>query len=410
MLESLREALGSVRAHWIRFALTGLGVAWGGFMLTFLSALLGGMNDHFRNELEEVGPKMVYMGGGVVLKNRIGERASREVELEVEDVLRLGAITSVEEVSPNIELYSEPVRGNKRTKLLAVAGWDANGLGMRNFELDTGRGFSPLEVERAARVAVIGPEAAERLFGTVRVLGETIRIGGHRFRVIGTTVAKGDQMINTNSRDDLLVMVPYTTALRHLVHDDVVPEWMLTPPRPEDGARAIVRAREVIARHEGFAPTNDSALYAVDFWDSFKVVYGMFFAIQFFYVIAGMITLFVGATGVMNIMLVVVGERTPEIGLRKAIGARGRDIFALFLAEAVVVAVSAGMVGVAAGWLLVRALAGPMRQSGIQMPDTPDAMTSAAVVVALVLVAVVSGVVPAVRAGRVPPSEALRAY
>ena len=121
-------------------------------------------------------------------------------------------------------------------------------------------------------------------------------------------------------------------------------------------------------------------------------------------------TLLVGAVGVMNIMLVVVGERTAEIGLRKALGARGRDVFVQFLLEAVAVAGAAGGLGVAGGLLLLRATAPAFAAAGIQIPSTPDLLTTGAVTMALVLVAIVAGVVPAVRASRIPPAEALRAY
>jgi putative ABC transport system permease protein len=406
----LREALGSVRAHAGRFVLTALGVAWGGFMLTFLSALLGGMNEHFRSELEEIGPRMVYMGTGTIMKNRVGERASRDVELEVEDIIHLDRLASVEFVSPDVGMWNQVVRAGSRTKLLSVMGWNAAGPEMRNFKMASGRSFTPLEVERAARVAVLGPDAKERLFGAAPAIGKNIRIASHRFRVIGISVAKGEQLVNGDSRDDLLVMVPYTAAQRFILKDERVYEWIMQPPSRELGWLSILRAREVVALHEGFDPSLDSALWANDFWDSFQVFYGMFFAIQLFYVVAGVVTLFVGAIGVMNIMLVVVGERTAEIGLRKAIGASQRDVFVQFVLEAVVVALSAGIAGTALGWAAVRLLAAPMAATGIVMPATPDPMTSIAVSAALAGVAIVAGLVPAIRAARVPPSEALRAF
>ncbi len=410
MFPILREALGSVRAHAGRFVLTSLGVAWGAFMLTFLSALLGGMNDHFRHELEEIGPRMVYMGTGTILKNRVGARASRDVELEVEDIIHLDDLRSVDHVSPGIEIWNHVVRAGSRTKLLSVMGWSAAGPAIRNFRMASGRSFTPLEVDRALRVAVLGPEAKERLFGGAEAIGKKIRIASYAFRVIGISEAKGEQVVNNGTRDDLMILVPYTAAQRYILKDENVYEWMMQPPSRELGWQSILRAREVVALHEGFDPSLDSALWANDFWDTFKIIYGMFFAIQFFYVIAGVVTLFVGAIGVMNIMLVVVGERTAEIGLRKAIGASPRDVFAQFVIEAVVVSLAAGVAGTGAGWLLVRLAAAPMAEGGIVMPATPDAMTSIAVTGALAGVAVVSGLLPAIRAARVPPSEALRAF
>jgi putative ABC transport system permease protein len=136
----------------------------------------------------------------------------------------------------------------------------------------------------------------------------------------------------------------------------------------------------------------------------------MFTALQVFLVGAGLVTLFVGAVGVMNIMLVVVGERTSEIGLRKAVGATSRDVFVQFLAEAVVVGVASGLLGTGAGLLLTALAAGPLRASGMNVTGSPDPLTVGAIAFSLALVAIVAGVLPAVRAARIPPSEALRSY
>jgi putative ABC transport system permease protein len=406
----LREALRGIAAHRARFLLTSLGVAWGGFMLTFMSAFLGGMAAHFRAELEEVGPRMVYMGTGTVLKERVGARGARTVDVEEDDVLRLHSLRQVTGVSPDTSAWNAIVRHGARTKLLAVMGWNAEGFAMRNFQIDAGRSFSPLDVARAERVAVLGPDARDRLFGPEAALGERIRIEGQPFRVIGVTVAKGDQLIDNGVHDDVMVLIPYTAMQRYIRHDETIDQWMLEPYRPEAGRDVIARSRERLGLHEGFEPANESALWSNDFWETFRIIYGMLFSIQMFYIVAGGVTLFVGAVGVMNIMLVVVGERTAEIGLRKAVGATRREVFSQFLIEALVVALAAGGVGSALGWAAVLALREPLARSGIILPESPDGLTSIAVVAALALVAVVSGGLPALRAARTPPSEALRAF
>ena len=125
---------------------------------------------------------------------------------------------------------------------------------------------------------------------------------------------------------------------------------------------------------------------------------------------AGLVTLFVGAVGVMNIMLVVVGERTQEIGVRKAIGARGIDIFFQFLAEATVVATTSGVLGAAVGVGFVRLLAASIPEgSTFQSPPLLDPLTAVVLTVALIGVGIISGLIPAIRASQIPPAEALRA-
>jgi putative ABC transport system permease protein len=148
----------------------------------------------------------------------------------------------------------------------------------------------------------------------------------------------------------------------------------------------------------------------MNFWDTLKILFGMLFATQLFMAVAGTLTLLVGAIGVMNIMLVVVTERTREIGVRKALGARDRDVFVQFLCESVVVALGAGVLGTAGGLVLLQATAGAFERAGIAVAARPDPFTTAVVSFALVAVAIVAGVLPAARAARVPPAEALRSY
>jgi len=410
MRDLLIETLTSLRAHTLRFTLAALGVGWGALMLTFLSAQTGAMAAHFRHELEEVGPKLVILGPGVILKDRVGERASREVELEAEDVERIESLGVVEHASPSVELSNQPVRRGRRTKLLNVMGWDHDAAAIRNVRAAEGRFLSARDVAEAEPVAFLGPRAKQRLFGVAPALDETIQIGSERFRVIGIGVEKKDQVMDTMNPDDLMVIIPYSTAQRRFTKSERLGEVILSATQRELGGSAITQARELTALHRGFDPRSDTAIWSVDFWDTLRVLFGMLFAIQLFMAVAGTLTLLVGAIGVMNIMLVVVTERTREIGVRKALGARDRDVFVQFLCEAVVVALGAGVLGTLGGLALLQATAGAFERAGIAVAARPDPFTTAVVSGALVVVAIVAGALPAARAARVPPAEALRSY
>jgi putative ABC transport system permease protein len=281
---------------------------------------------------------------------------------------------------------------------------------VRNLAIAEGRFVSPADVARAARVAVIGPEAERRLFGRERALGKSIAVGGARFRVIGVTQDKGTQLSNIGNPDDQLVLIPYTTAQRWFTHTDDVDEIMLTAPRREQSGDAIEAVRGLVGLHERFAPVGDAGMWSMNYWDTLRTLFGMLSALQLFFLVAGVVTLFVGAVGVMNMMLVVVGERTWEIGLRKALGARSRDVFAQFLLEATLVAGGAGVLGTALGIALLRATRSAFERGGIETSAWPDPATTTAITASLVLVAIVAGVMPAVRAARISPAEALRAY
>ena len=410
-MDLLESTLRSLRAHALRFGLTSLGIVWGAFMLTLLSATSAGLVRHFETELQEVGPKLIMVWPGYVIKNRVGERGARRVELDNEDVARLRQLHSVEDMAPNIVLWSQIVRAGRRTKLLTVNGGDEETLRIRNFKVAEGRFLTKTDVERAARVAFIGPQAAERLFGAAPALGRTIQIESQRFRVIGISVPKGEQLIYVfNNRDDLAVIIPYTTAQRWFTHTDHLEQVILAAVTPEGGLDAITHTRQLLGLHHDFDPDLDTAVSYINVYEALVDIYAGLGALRLFLVFAGIVTLMVGAVGVMNIMLVVVGERVNEIGLRKAVGGTSRAVFVQFLAEAMAVCGLSGVLGAALG-VGGAQLLGAVFPLGTAMSSPPllDPVTVVAIVGSLVAVGIVAGVVPAVRAARVDPAQALRA-
>ena len=122
MLDLLIETVRSIRAHALRFLLTSLGITWGAFMLTYSTASMQGLDDHFRREMENSGQRIVYLFPGTVIKNRVGERGAREVDLRDDDVARLASYASLDEAVPNLLMWNQIVRGEGRTKLLSVSG------------------------------------------------------------------------------------------------------------------------------------------------------------------------------------------------------------------------------------------------------------------------------------------------
>ncbi len=410
MWDRLGELVRSVRAHATRMVLTSLGVAWGAMLLTFLSGQMGALRGHYIAEVEEAGPKLIFMGAGVVLKNKVGERGSRVIELAARDVDRIEQFQSVEHTTPSVETWNATVRYGRQTRLLSVIGYDSDAAEIRNLRPAQGRFISKLDVARGSRVAFLGSEAKRRLFGDRPPLGEQIHLASIPFRVVGVGVPKGEQLVDIGNPDDQLIVVPYTAAMRWLQQSTRVESFLATPVQIGTGALAITQARGVTSIHKHFDQRQETALWASDLWDTVQLVYGMFYALQGFFIVAGVVTSLVGAVGVMNIMLVVVGERTSEIGLRKALGARSRDIFAQVLLEALVVAGIAAATGILAGLALLRVTASLFAQAGISATSTPDALTLGAICLSLLAVAATAGLAPALRAARIPPAEALRAY
>jgi putative ABC transport system permease protein len=409
-VDFLLETLRSLRAHALRFTLTSLGIAWGAFMLTYSTATSQGMDRHFRDQMNKTGPRIVYLFPGTVIKNRVGERGARPVELEDVDVARWPGFDAIEGAAPNLLLWNQIVRSERHTKLLTVFGVAPSSRTIRNFEIAEGRFLSDADVASAARVVFLGSTSATQLFGRRSAVGRTIHVEGQAFRVCGVAVEKGEQLVGFGGRDDRALLVPYTAAQRWLSRERTVNQAIFSPRTRERSYEAIARVRENVGLHHGFAPSLDTALSFINVHDIMLILDRLFVALRLFMLAAAAITLAVGAVSVMNIMLVVVAERTREIGLRKAVGARSRTIFAAFLAETAIVCIVSGALGslLGAGLAALVARTSDPATRVISPPEV-DAAAIALLVAILIAVGVAAGVLPAWRAARIPPAEALRA-
>jgi putative ABC transport system permease protein len=287
-----------------------------------------------------------------------------------------------------------------RNSRVSVNGVSASWLGIRDFDVEQGRAFTETETEALHRVAIIGPKTASDLLGTEDPLDKTLKIGGINFTVIGVTKAKGDAGF---FNPDDMVVIPYTTAMKQLFGVDYLREIDV---QAEDGSDLIKVQEEITTllrkRHriqaglpEDFSVRNqaDMVQFATDTNRNITMLLGGIASIS----------LLVGGIGIMNIMLVTVTERTREIGVRKAIGARQRNILTQFLLEAVIVSGLGGLIGAAAG-------VGASAMLGKFMPFE-GVVEVFSIFLSLgfsVGVGVFFGFYPAWRAAKLDPVEALR--
>jgi len=406
-------AITTLRSLWgnkFRFGLTALGIVWGAAMLTFLSAMADGYDRHFEVQLDKLGQRIVFLFPGVATKQHVGQRGARAVELERDDIERIAALEAVERAAPNVWLGPRVMRATGMTKLVYAYGGSEETAALRNFEIAEGRFLSRRDVDLARNVLVLGPRAAQRLFGRSPAIGRTVHVEGIPFAVIGVVRAKGDQLLYMGPPDDEIAYLPFTTARTWFTRSDVVDQIAFAPLTREGSWEAVRLVRAALGRHHGFRQDDDAAMGDFNVQEPVDIVHGLLLAMRLFLSAASLVTLVAGAVGVMNIMLVMVAERTREIGLKKAIGASNRRVFCEIVAETLGVTVVAGLVGVLIGGLGI-VLSARAVEAGQTMQAMPllEPRRVLTILATLIGVALLSAVLPALRAIRTDPASALRA-
>jgi putative ABC transport system permease protein len=305
----------------------------------------------------------------------------------------LRGIPEIDKAAPMV-VGTETVAAGERQRQMALFGSTHEALEVRRLDVASGRFLPPLEWDRSSPVAVLGQKAARELFPGRSAVGEIVRVGDWRMRVLGVLAPRGQQL--GLDMDDV-VIVPVATAMKMLNRRSIF-RLLLQVRTHADLERAKERIVRLISERHGeedvTAITQDAVLGALT---SILGVLTM--------ALAGIasVSLAVAGVGIMNVMLVSVSERTREIGLLKALGAGRRQILAAFLAEAVLISTSGGLVGLLIGWLAVRALVAVYPA----LPATPPTWAVAAAFSLSVAVGAAFGVLPARRATRLDPVAAL---
>jgi putative ABC transport system permease protein len=335
-----------------------------------------------------------------------GVNTGTQLNLTPENAMALRPINGVDFVAPVVQSRAQVKHLADNTNT-TIVGTTVTYFPIRNIELDKGRFFTDNEASALGRVAVIGSSAATKLFGTDDPLNQDIKIKGINFRVIGVNKTKGDQGFFS---PDEQVYVPYSTAMKVLFGLDHLNEIDVQASGPEVMTQLQKDMTEVMRKQHKLqpgAPDDFSIRNQAEFLDTMKTVT---MGISIFLGVVGGIALIVGGIGIMNIMLVTVTERTREIGVRKAIGARKFDILMQFLIETVIMTGLGGFIGISAG-VATSSMAGFIIRKIPNMGALIPSVQLYSIVLALGcvgIVGVVSGFYPAFRAAQLDPIEALR--
>lgn len=397
--EIFRLAISSIRQHRLRSFLTLLGVIIGVTTLVSVVSIIGGIN-HFIQEkvLTLAADVTIFTKFGIITSREQFIEALRRKNLDLNDYNFVKAnCADCKAVGAGIPGEKKVSRGRKYLPTTQLYGCTENLADMWRFDINQGRMFNTAEVELGARVAVIGNTVAEELFHGEDPLGQHVTIGGQPFRVIGVIAKQGTFL---GQDQDNQAMLPVTTYRQVFGYTDSVDVYVQSStieglPRVEDEARAILRARHLTPPH---APDPFGVMTAETLQMLWKNLSGGIFIFA-----AGVasIALVVGGIVIMNIMLVSVTERTREIGVRMALGARRRHIRLQFLIEAAVLSAIGGFLGVALGFFV------SLLVDHFFTADFPLMLAFYGMALAIG-VGLIAGLWPALRASRLSPIEAIR--
>jgi putative ABC transport system permease protein len=324
-------------------------------------------------------------------------------------------IPAVAAISPEVLMRQTPVTHGYRSQNMTIRGvLPPDYQKVRNMTVSSGRWLSAEDELQRERVAVLGAKAAEKLFGEAPLISEKITVRGMQFQVVGVLKTK-IQISNYNTPDNECVFIPYGTM--SLLRDVKYPEDIVwTPTNPIFRAEAVKQIRATLGRLHHFSPTDERAIEVIVFNEFMKQIDGMTAALRILLGLIGTMTLAIGGVGLANIMLVSVTQRTREIGVIKSLGATKRSILLQFLLEAMTIVTIGGILGVALGFAVTMGigslpLLGPLFKDTSGAGDIHLGISVFAVVTSTVLleiVGLISGLLPAVRASRLDPIEALR--
>jgi putative ABC transport system permease protein len=400
--ESILTALDSLFANKLRSALTMLGIIIGVGAVIALMAVGNGFSTFVSAQINAIGTNLIYIIADTDASGGAPTLTLSDVEA-LNDESRVPAVVDVAASTQG----TLDVSFEGRSVRTAVLGVTPNYFVLNNVEEEFGGLLTQIDEDNAARVAVIGPAVATDLFDDAFPIGESIRINGVAYEVVGVTAEKGG---GPGGNPDNNVYVPMTTAQRRLFtfrtrDGERAVTFVLAQARSEnDTDAALTQITEVLRQEHNILYADDDDFELLSQTDLLDTVGTITSTLTLFLGAIAGISLLVGGIGIMNIMLVSVTERTREIGIRKALGALKRDILVQFLIEALFLSLIGGLIGTALGWTLSTVVGNLIEE----VTPVLDISTIALAVTFSLAVGLVFGIYPAWRASGLQPIEALR--
>ncbi|HUC30379.1 MAG TPA: ABC transporter permease [Candidatus Acidoferrum sp.] len=413
LLDTFTQILGTLWADKLRSFLTMFGIAWGVGSLLLLAGVGEGFRSGNRKQLESFGKNIIFFWGGRAPAVEGSFNSMKWFNLTYEDYLAIKAESKLAlNISPVISRDDIRAVSDYTSTNGQVSGVPAIYSQVRTIPLQVGRWINDDDDSQRRRVCILGREMTRNMFPGRPAVGETVLLNGVGFHVVGVLSMIGHEEQNaTNVR----IFIPFNTMreLFPLTGDNskegnAISFINYQPRSFDENEVAKAELHRIVARnHGGFDPSGTDIWEEWDTVKNQKTMGKIFTAMDWFLGGVGLVTLALGAIGIVNIMLVAVSERTNEIGLRKALGATHRSILFQFFLEGAFLTLLSGAIGVGAAMLVLHLLAGVQLPQGF---DTPRIVPASAIgaVLSLALAGITAGLYPARKAAMLEPIEALR--
>ncbi len=412
-LDKWQEIYASVRKHQLRTILTCFGVFWGIFMLVVMLGASSGLENGVKSTLD-IAANSIFVWSNKTSEPYKGLKAGRFIRFNTEDVEALrNQIPEIGVLCPRNGMDASPVNYKSKSAVFDVMGDYPDYVYLKKMDILKGRFLNNKDITERRKVAVVGEEIIKQFFGennTKNPLGEYISIRGVFFQIIGVfrTKGRGEDVV----QDAKTIHIPHRTMQTCFNQGNQVYFFGLVPQKGTPSAFVETRVKEVLASRHNVAPNDLKAFGSANVEEEFKKAQGLFDGIAGFSWVVSIGTILAGIVGVSNIMLIVVKERTKEIGIRKALGATPFSIISLILQESIVITTVAGYTGLLLGVGLIEGINQllTLTNSHGEFFGYPEVNANVAIasLIVLIFAGALAGLLPALNAVRVNPIVALK--